>query len=275
MIDLHYWTTPNGHKLTIFLEEEQTAYQIIPVNISKGEQFKSEFLAISPNDRIPAIFDHKPKDGGKPISVFDLALFYFISPKRPECFSPTTLAGRTEVLQWLFWQMGGLRARTATDGAVSASTHLKNFPTLSIATSTRQTASMACSTNASLTARSWRASIQLRTWPYTRGSFPGSVNDKTWTTSHTSSVGSKLNSGATCHIAGLSEGRSNQHPADRDGRVEIHPVWSNRSDRRGLDVSGVRPWDCNCNSTSLPERSRCGEPASRSCSFIGQAALEN
>src|SRR5712672_1535732 len=71
MIDLHYWTTPNGHKITIFLEESGLPYRIIPVNISKGDQFKPEFLAISPNNRIPAIVDHKPKDGGKPVSVFE------------------------------------------------------------------------------------------------------------------------------------------------------------------------------------------------------------
>jgi GSH-dependent disulfide-bond oxidoreductase len=71
MIDVHYWTTPNGHKVTIFLEEVGLEYKIIPVNIGKGEQFKTAFLAVSPNNRIPAIVDHKPADGGKPISVLD------------------------------------------------------------------------------------------------------------------------------------------------------------------------------------------------------------
>ena len=71
MIDLYYWTTPNGHKITIFLEEAGLSYRIVPVNISKGEQFRPEFLAISPNNRMPAIVDQKPKDGGKPISVFE------------------------------------------------------------------------------------------------------------------------------------------------------------------------------------------------------------
>ena len=71
MIDLYYWTTPNGHKITIFLEEAGLPYTIIPVNISKGDQFKPEFLAISPNNRIPAIVDREPKDGGKPIPVFE------------------------------------------------------------------------------------------------------------------------------------------------------------------------------------------------------------
>ena len=82
MIDLYYWTTPNGHKITIFLEEAAVAYQIVPVNISKGDQFKPEFLAISPNNRMPAIVDHHPKDGGKPISVFESgAILLYVSEK--------------------------------------------------------------------------------------------------------------------------------------------------------------------------------------------------
>ena len=82
MIDLYYWTTPNGHKITIFLEEAAVAYQIVPVNISKGDQFKPEFLAISPNNRMPAIVDHHPKDGGKPISVFKSgAILLYLSEK--------------------------------------------------------------------------------------------------------------------------------------------------------------------------------------------------
>jgi GSH-dependent disulfide-bond oxidoreductase len=71
MIDLYYWTTPNGHKITIFLEETGLPYNIMPVNIGKGEQFKSQFLAVSPNNRIPAIVDHAPPGGGKPIAVFE------------------------------------------------------------------------------------------------------------------------------------------------------------------------------------------------------------
>src|SRR4249919_3825077 len=72
MMDLYYWTTPNGHKITIFLEEAGLPYKIIPINIGKGEQFKAEFLAVSPNNRIPAIVDHEPAGGGKPISVFEI-----------------------------------------------------------------------------------------------------------------------------------------------------------------------------------------------------------
>src|SRR6201989_1286994 len=82
MIDLYYWPTPNGHKITMFLEETGAPYTVHPVNISKGDQFKPEFLAISPNNRIPAIVDHDPKDGGKPISVFESgAILLYLSEK--------------------------------------------------------------------------------------------------------------------------------------------------------------------------------------------------
>jgi GSH-dependent disulfide-bond oxidoreductase len=108
MIDLYYWTTPNGHKVTIFLEETGLPYSIKPVNIGKGEQFKPEFLAISPNNRIPAMVDNEPTGGGKPISVFESgAILQYLAEKTGK-FLPTDLRGRTEVMQWLFWQMGGL-----------------------------------------------------------------------------------------------------------------------------------------------------------------------
>ncbi len=108
MIDLHYWTTPNGHKITIFLEETGLAYKIVPVNISKGEQFKPEFLAISPNNRIPAIVDHAPAGGGAPISVFESGAILVYLAETTGRFMPKDLRGRNEVMQWLFWQMGGL-----------------------------------------------------------------------------------------------------------------------------------------------------------------------
>ena len=108
MIDLYYWTTPNGHKITMFLEEAQLPYAIKPVNISAGDQFKPEFLAISPNNRIPAIVDSAPKDGGAPVSVFESgAILVYLAEKSGQ-FMPTDTRGRMEVLQWLFWQMGGL-----------------------------------------------------------------------------------------------------------------------------------------------------------------------
>jgi GSH-dependent disulfide-bond oxidoreductase len=108
MIDLHYWTTPNGHKVTIFLEEAGLPYRILPVNISKGDQFKPDFLAISPNNRIPAIVDHEPVGGGAPISVFESGAILLYLAEKTGRFLPADPLGRVEVTQWLFWQMAGL-----------------------------------------------------------------------------------------------------------------------------------------------------------------------
>jgi GST-like protein len=108
MIDLYYWTTPNGHKLTLFFEETGLPYRIVPVNIGKGEQFAADFLKIAPNNRIPAIVDHAPADGGAPISLFESgAILLYLADKTGRFIAPD-LRGRNETLQWLFWQMGGL-----------------------------------------------------------------------------------------------------------------------------------------------------------------------
>jgi GST-like protein len=108
MIDLHYWTTPNGHKISMFLEEAGLAYRIVPVHIGKGEQFQSEFLRIAPNNRIPAIVDHAPADDGEPISIFESgAILLYLADKTRQLI-PQDLRGRNLALQWLFWQMGGL-----------------------------------------------------------------------------------------------------------------------------------------------------------------------
>ena len=108
MIDLHYWTTPNGHKITLFLEETGLKYKIFPVNIGKGDQFKPEFLAIAPNNRIPAMLDHEPKGGGKPISIFESGAMLLYLAEKTGKFLPADLTGRYDVIQWTFWQMGGL-----------------------------------------------------------------------------------------------------------------------------------------------------------------------
>lgn len=108
MIDLHYWTTPNGHKITMFLEEAGLEYRVIPVNIGAGDQFKPDFLRIAPNNRIPAIVDHKPAQGGDPISLFESgAILLYLAEKTGKFIAPD-IRGRVETLQWLFWQMGGL-----------------------------------------------------------------------------------------------------------------------------------------------------------------------
>jgi GSH-dependent disulfide-bond oxidoreductase len=113
MIDLHYWTTPNGHKVTLFMEESGLPYRICPVHIGKGEQFAPDFLKIAPNNRIPAIVDHAPAgsaatDGRGPVSVFESGAILLYLADKTGRFIPADLRGRTECLQWLFWQMGGL-----------------------------------------------------------------------------------------------------------------------------------------------------------------------
>ncbi|MBD2197654.1 MULTISPECIES: glutathione binding-like protein [Calothrix] len=108
MIDLYYWTTPNGHKITIFLEEVGLAYNIIPINIGTGDQFKPEFLKISPNNRIPAIVDNEPANGGTSISIFESGAILLYLAEKTGKLIPQDLHHRAEVLQWLFWQMGGL-----------------------------------------------------------------------------------------------------------------------------------------------------------------------
>lgn len=107
MIDLYYWTTPNGHKITIFLEEANIPYTLHPINIGAGEQFAPEFLKIAPNNRIPAIIDRAPAEGGEPISVFESgAILHYLAEKTGQ-FWPSAVRDRVEVMQWLFWQMGG------------------------------------------------------------------------------------------------------------------------------------------------------------------------
>ena len=108
MIDLHYWPTPNGHKVTMFLEEAGLPYRIHPVDIGKGAQFEPAFLKIAPNNRMPAIVDHAPADGGAPVSLFESGAILLYLAEKTGRFLPADLRGRAEALQWLFWQMGGL-----------------------------------------------------------------------------------------------------------------------------------------------------------------------
>jgi GST-like protein len=108
MIELYYWTTPNGHKMTMFLEETGMPYTIHPVNIGKGDQFKPEFLKISPNNRIPAIVDTAPTDGGEPIAMFESGAMLLYLADKVGRFIPRHTRARLDCIQWLFWQMGNL-----------------------------------------------------------------------------------------------------------------------------------------------------------------------
>ncbi len=119
MIDLYYWGTPNGLKIKLFLEEAGLAYRIIPVDIGKGEQFDPEFLALSPNNRIPAIVDHEPQGGGAPISLFESGAILLYMAEKIGRFIPADIRGRALTLQWLFWQMAGLGPMAGQNGHFS------------------------------------------------------------------------------------------------------------------------------------------------------------
>jgi len=108
MIDLYYWTTPNGHKITIFLEEAELPYTIHPVNIGKGEQFAPAFLKISPNNRIPGIVDQAPADGGAPLAMFESGAILVYLADKTRRFIPTEWRARLDCIQWVFWQMANL-----------------------------------------------------------------------------------------------------------------------------------------------------------------------
>lgn len=108
MIELYYWPTPNGHKITLFLEESGLEYRIHPVDISAGDQFKPEFLAFSPNNRMPAIIDTDPADGGEPITVFESGAILLYLAEKVGKFLPTDMRGKKTATEWLMWQIGGL-----------------------------------------------------------------------------------------------------------------------------------------------------------------------
>ena len=108
MIDLHYWPTPNGWKISIALEEMGLAYEAVPLNLGRGEQFAPDFLAISPNNRMPAIVDHDPVGGGDPLAIFESGAILLYLAEKTGAFLPADAAGRYDAIQWLMWQMGGL-----------------------------------------------------------------------------------------------------------------------------------------------------------------------
>ncbi|OUR79884.1 thiol:disulfide oxidoreductase [Alphaproteobacteria bacterium 46_93_T64] len=116
MIDLYYWPTPNGWKISIALEEMGLDYNVIPVNIGRGDQFQDAFLEISPNNRMPAIVDHDPVDGGEPVSVFETGAILLYLAEKSGKFMPKDLRGRMQVIEWVMWQMGGLGPMLGQNG---------------------------------------------------------------------------------------------------------------------------------------------------------------
>ena len=116
MIDLYSWPTPNGLKISIFLEEAGVEHRVHPVNIGKGDQFTPEFLKISPNNRIPAIVDNDPANGGEPISVFESGAILFYLAARTGKFLSSDMRVRMKTVEWLFWQMGGLGPMLGQNG---------------------------------------------------------------------------------------------------------------------------------------------------------------
>lgn len=139
MIDLYFWSTPNGYKVSILLEELGLPYRVIPVHIGKGDQFKPEFLRISPNNKIPAIVD-SDGPGGEPVAMFESgAIMMYLAEKSGWRFLPEPMRQRYEVVQWLMFQMGEW-ARCSVRRTISASTPPNPFLTPSIATRTKQRA---------------------------------------------------------------------------------------------------------------------------------------
>lgn len=116
MIDLYYWPTPNGWKISIMLEECGLPYRFVPVNIGKGEQFSPGFLAISPNNRMPAIVDHAPSGGAAPVAVFESGAILMYLAEKTGQFLPIEVRQRYQTLQWLMWQMGGLGPMAGQNG---------------------------------------------------------------------------------------------------------------------------------------------------------------
>ena len=116
MIDLHYWPTPNGKKVTILLEELGLPYAIVPCNIGKGDQFKDEFLAIGPNNRMPAMVDHAPLGGGAPITIFESGAIMMYIAEKAGRFFPQDPPGKYEVTQWVIWQMANQGPKTGECG---------------------------------------------------------------------------------------------------------------------------------------------------------------
>jgi GST-like protein len=126
MIDSYYWPTPNGHKITLFLEKSGLPYRIVPIDISKGDQFKAQFLAISPNNRMPAIIDRAPADHGEAVWVFESGAILVYLAEKAGMPLPKDLRGRKAAMEWLFWQ-GGASVPWRAKIITSVVTHRRRF----------------------------------------------------------------------------------------------------------------------------------------------------
>ncbi len=120
MLDVHLWNTPNGYKILLFLEETEMPYQIVAINIGKGEQFSADFLKISPNNKIPAIVDYEPLEGSAPLSIFESGAILLYLADKSHRFIPQDLHGRFDTIQWLFWQMANLGPMAGQNGHFAA-----------------------------------------------------------------------------------------------------------------------------------------------------------
>jgi GSH-dependent disulfide-bond oxidoreductase len=183
IIDLYYWPTPNGHKITLFLEEAGLGYTIKPVNISAGDQFNRKFLAFSPNNRMPAIIDHDPLDHGEPVTVFESGAILLYLAEKTGLFLPTDLRGRKTTTEWLFWQMGGLGPMAGQNHHFSVYAPEK-IP-YAINRYVNETNRLYGSSIAVWpTVHSWLATlIRSQTCRPIPGPFLGNDSSKTWTTS--------------------------------------------------------------------------------------------
>ena len=208
MIDLYYWTTPNGHKITMFLEETGLKYKIFPVNIAKGDQFEPEFLKVAPNNRIPAMVDHEPKGGGKPISIFESGAMLLYLAEKTGKFLPADIYGRYDAIQWTFWQMGGLGPMAGQNH------HFRNYAVEKIKYAIDRYVNETNRLYGVLNKRprianSSPAIIRSRTWPAIPGWCRTRTRARTSTTSRISSAGSKP-SAAARHGARLRHGQGDQ-----------------------------------------------------------------
>ena len=116
MLDLHYWPTPNGKKVTILLEELGVPYRIVDVNIGRGDQFTPEYLRLNPNHRMPALVDHDPEGGGDPVGIFESGAIMLYLAEKYRRFIPADLRGRYETIQWVIWQMANQGPKTGENG---------------------------------------------------------------------------------------------------------------------------------------------------------------